>query len=69
MAIIEKKPEKKKPDEAMVDKIVEETKKKKNFKEEIYDKVNIPVWVMDIIIVALVAAFLLVIFLGRGGAG
>ncbi len=66
MAIIEKKPQKKEIDEEMVDRIVEETKKKKNLKEQIYDKINVPVWVMDVIIVGLVAAFLVVVILGRG---
>ncbi len=66
MAIIEKKPQKKEIDEEMVDRIVEETKKKKNLKEQIYDKINVPVWVMDVIIVGLVVAFLAVVILGRG---
>ena len=66
MAIIEKKPEKKKVDEEMVDRIVEETKQRKNLKEQIYDKITIPVWALDIIIVLLVAALVLVIIFGRG---
>lgn len=66
LAIIEKKPQKKEIDEEMVDRIVEETKKKKNLKEQIYDKINVPVWVMDVIIVGLVVAFLAVVILGRG---
>ena len=69
MAIIEKKPQKKQIDEEMVDQIVKETKKKKNLKEQIYDKINVPVWVMDVVIVLLVAAFLVVIFLGRASSG
>ena len=69
MAIIEKKPQKKEIDEEMVDQIVQETKKKKNLKEQIYDKINVPVWVMDIVIVLLVAAFLVVVFLGRASSG
>ena len=69
MAIIEKKPQKKKIDEEMVDQIVKETKKKQNLKEQIYDKINVPVWVMDVVIVLLVAAFLVVIFLGRASSG
>ena len=56
MAVIEKKPEKKKVDEQMVDRIVEETKQRKNLKEQIYDKINVPVWALDIVIVLLVAA-------------
>ena len=66
LAIIEKKPQKKEIDEEMVDRIVEETKKKKNLKEQIYDKINVPVWIMDVIIVGLVVAFLAVVILGRG---
>ena len=68
MAIIEKKPGKKPVDEKMVDRIVEETKKQKNLKEQIYDKINVPVWALDVLIVVLVAALLLVIVFGRGGA-
>ena len=66
MAIIEKKPGKKKIDEEMVDRIVEETKQRKNLKEQIYDKITMPVWVLDIIIVLLIAALALVIIFGRG---
>ena len=66
MAIIEKKPGKKEIDEEMVDRIVEETKKQKNLKEQIYDKINLPVWVLDIVIVLLVIGFVAVIILGRG---
>ena len=68
MAIIEKKDKKKEIDEAMVDRIVEETKKQKNLKEQIYDKINVSVWALDVLIVVLVAALLLVIVFGRGGA-
>ncbi|MCI6373950.1 MAG: hypothetical protein MR821_01485 [Clostridiales bacterium] len=66
MAIIEKKPGKKEIDEEMVDRIVEETKKQKNLKEQIYDKINLPVWVLDIVIALLVIGFIAVIILGRG---
>ncbi|MBR3794956.1 MAG: hypothetical protein IKK34_02845 [Clostridia bacterium] len=66
MAIVEKKPGKKQVDEAMVDRIVEETKQRKNLKEQIYDKINVPVWALDILIVGLVVALLAVIILGRG---
>lgn len=66
MAIIEKKPGKKEIDEEMVDRIVEETKKQKNLKEQIYDKINLPVWVLDVVIVLLVVGFVAVIILGRG---
>ena len=68
LAIIEKKDKKKEIDEAMVDRIVEETKKQKNLKEQIYDKINVPVWALDVLIVVLVAALLLGIVFGRGGA-
>ena len=68
LAIIEKKDKKKEIDEAMVDRIVEETKKQKNLKEQIYDKINVPVWALDVLIVVLVAALLLVIVFGRGCA-
>ena len=67
LAIIEKKDKKKEIDEAMVDRIVEETKKQKNLKEQIYDKINVPVWALDVLIVVLVVALLLVIVFGRGG--
>ena len=66
MAIIEKKPGKKKVDEEMVDRIVAETQQQKNFKERMYDKVTIPVWALDILIVVLVAALVLVMIFGRG---
>ena len=65
MAILEKKPEKKQVDEAMVDRIVEETKARKNLKEQIYDKINIPVWALDILIGVLVAALVIVMIVGR----
>ena len=66
MAIIEKKPGKKEIDEEMVDRIVEETKKQKNLKEQIYDKINLPVWVLDVVIALLVIGFVAVIIFGRG---
>lgn len=65
MAIIEKKPGKKEIDEEMVDRIVEETKKQKNLKEQIYDKINLPVWVLDIVIALLIIGFIAVIIFGR----
>ena len=65
MAIIEKKPGKKQIDEEMVDRIVEETKQRKNLKEQIYDKITLPVWALDVLIVLLVAALALVIIFGR----
>ena len=65
MAIIEKKPGKREIDEEMVDRIVEDTKKQKNLKEQIYDKINLPVWVLDIVIALLVIGFIAVIIFGR----
>ena len=65
MAIVEKKTGKKEIDEQMVDQIVEETRKRKNLKEEIYDKINIPVWALDILIALLVAALAAVLIFGR----
>ena len=65
MAIIEKKPGKKQIDEEMVDRIDEETKQRKNLKEQIYDKINIPVWVLDVLIAVLVAALVAVMIFGR----
>lgn len=65
MAIIEKKPGKKQIDEEMVDRIVEETKQRKNLKEQIYDKINLPVWVLDVLIAVLVAALVAVMIFGR----
>ena len=65
MAIVEKKSGKKQIDEEMVDRIVEETKQRKNLKEEIYDKINIPVWVLDVLIAVLVAALGAVLIFGR----
>lgn len=65
MAIIEKKPGKKQIDEEMVDRIVAETKQRKNLKEQIYDKINIPVWVLDVLIAVLVAALVAVMIFGR----
>ena len=50
----------------MVERIVEETKQRKNLKEQIYDKINLPVWALDVLIVLLVVALIAVILLGRG---
>lgn len=60
----EKKP-KKKIDEAMVDKIVEETKQQKNLKEQIYDRINIPLPVLDAFIVVCVAALAAILIFCR----
>ena len=58
--------EKKKVDEEMVDRIIEETKEQqKSFKERMYDKVTMPLWLLDIFIVLLVAALAAVLIFGR----
>jgi len=66
LAILEKKPGRKEIDEKMVDRIVEETKNQKNFKERMYDKVTMPVWALDILIAVLVAALLGILIFKRG---
>ena len=66
LAIIEKKPEKKKVDEEMVDRIVAETQAQKPLKERIYDKVTMPVWALDVLIGVLVIALVCVMIFGRG---
>lgn len=66
LATLEKKTKKREVDEEMVDRIVEETKRQKNFKERMYDKVTMPVWALDILIVLLVAALVLILIFGRG---
>ena len=66
MAIIEKKPEKRKVDEEMVDRVVAETQAQKPLKERIYDKVTMPVWALDILIGVLAAALVCVMIFGRG---
>ena len=65
MAIIEKKPGKKEIDEEMVDRIVEETKKQKNLKEQIYDRINIPIWLLDIFIAVCVIALAFILLFKR----
>ena len=56
----EKKP-KKKIDEAMVDK----TKQQKNLKEQIYDRINIPLPVLDVFIVVCVVALAAILIFCR----
>ena len=63
---MEKKPEKKKVDEEMVDRIVAETQAQKPLKERIYDKVTLPVWALDVLIAGLVIALVCVMIFGRG---
>lgn len=67
MASEEKKNGKTKIDEEMVDQIVKEAQQSKNLKEQIYDKINIPIWALDILIVLLVAALFAVLIFGRQG--
>lgn len=59
-----KKPEKK-IDEAMIDQIVEETKKQKNLKEQIYDRINIPLPVLDVFIAVCVIALAAILIFCR----
>ena len=61
----DKKKEKKQVDEAMVDKIVKESQSEKNLKERIYDQINVPIWLLDIVIVASLAALAYIIFFKR----
>ena len=49
----------------MADRIVAETKQRKNLKDQIYDKINLPVWVLDVLIAVLVAALVAVMIFGR----
>ena len=63
MSLSEKTP--RKVDEAMIDKLAEEAKQAKNLKEEIYDKINVPIWLLDVIIVLCVAALVYIIVFKR----
>ena len=63
MSLSEKTP--RKVDEAMIDKLGEEAKQAKNLKEEIYDKINVPIWLLDVIIVLCVAALFYIIVFKR----
>ena len=54
---------KKKIDEAMVDQIVKESKQQKNLKEQIYDRINIPLPVLDVFnVVCVIALAAILIF-------
>ena len=59
-----KKP-KKRIDEAMVDQIVKESKQQKNLKEQIYDRINIPLPVLDVFIVICVIALAAILIFCR----
>ncbi len=61
----EERKSKKKIDEAMVDKIVEETEQQKNLKEQIYDRINIPLPVLDVFIVVCVVALAAILIFCR----
>ena len=63
MSLSEKTP--REVDEAMIDKLGEEAKQAKNLKEEIYDKINVPIWLLDVIIVLCVAALFYIIVFKR----
>ena len=63
MSLSEKTP--RKVDEAMIDKLAEEAKQAKNLKEEIYDKINVPIWLLDVIIVLCVAALFYILVFKR----
>ena len=56
---------KKKIDEAMVDQIVKESKQQKNLKEQIYDRINIPLPVLDVFIVICVIALAAILIFCR----
>lgn len=62
-----KKPRKEKPkiDEEAIDKIVEETKQQKNLKEQIYDRINIPIWLLDIVIAVMTIALAYILIFKR----
>ena len=59
------KKEKKKVDEALVDKIISDQAGEKNLKERIYDQIRVPVWLLDIVIVACLAALAYIILFKR----
>lgn len=52
----------------MVDQIVKERQNEKGWKEQLYDKINIPLWLLDLIIVLLCAAFFYILIFKRNGA-
>lgn len=53
-------------DEEAVDRIVEGARKEKNLKEQLYDHIRIPIWLLDVIIALLVAALLYILIFKRG---
>ena len=59
------KKQKKKIDETMVDQIVKESKQQKNLKEQIYDRINIPLPVLDVFIVVCVIALAAILIFCR----
>ena len=52
-------------DEELVDKIVKDNQSDKNLKERIYDQINVPIWLLDIVIVACLAGLAYIIFFKR----
>ena len=48
-----------------MDKIVEERKNEKNLKEQIYDKINVPIWALDIFIAVCVTALVFILIFKR----
>ena len=63
----EKKP-KPQIDDGMIDEIIRERQNEKGWKEKMYDKINIPLWLLDIIIALLIGAFFYIIIFKRNGA-
>ena len=63
----EKKP-KQQIDEGKIDEIIQQRQNEKGWKEKMYDKINIPLWLLDIIIALLIGAFFYIILFKRNGA-
>ena len=63
----EKKP-KQQIDEGKIDEIIQQRQNEKGWKEKMYDKINIPLWLLDIIIALLIGAFFYIIIFKRNGA-
>ena len=55
-------------DDGKIDEIIRERQNEKGWKEKMYDKINIPLWLLDIIIVLLIAAFVYILIFKRAGA-
>ena len=63
----QKKP-KQQIDDGMIDEIIQQRQNEKGWKEKMYDKINIPLWLLDIIIALLIGAFFYIIIFKRNGA-